>query len=164
MTSENLAKILLEDFLKNSWACIEVLVKELAEFDGDEKREFTFFLFKNGLKHEVKFDGKHFFLRSSVEYSNPQLTVEEVQGIIAARMLEVCGNYFYQYGLGEIKKEDVYELCEMLRKPPRGKVVAFLLNTDDVEPDRYSMNPLRESIVTSGQSAFPSAYVKTEGL
>lgn len=164
MTSENLAKILLEDFLKNSWACIEVLVKELAEFDGDEKREFTFFLFKNGLKHEVKFDGNHFFLRSSVEYSNPQLTVEEIQGIIAARMLEVCGNYFYQYGLGEIKKEDVYELCEMLRKPPEGKVVAFLLNTDDVEPDRYSMNPLRESIVTSGQSAFPSAYVKTEGL
>ena len=143
---------------------MEVLERELAEFEGNEKREFTFFQFKNGQKHEVKFNGKHFFLRSSVEYSNPQLTVEEVQGIIAARLLEVCGNYFYQYGLREIKKEDIDELCEMLRKPQEGKVVAFLLNTDDIEPDRYSMNPLRKSIVTSGQSAFPSAYVKTEGL
>jgi hypothetical protein len=59
-------------------------VKEIAEFEGNEKREFSFFQFKNGKKHEIKLSGKHFFLRSSVEYSNPQLTVEEVQGIIAA--------------------------------------------------------------------------------
>ncbi|MEM3565980.1 MAG: hypothetical protein QXK18_03800 [Candidatus Bathyarchaeia archaeon] len=164
MTQGNVAKILLEDFLKNSWRCVEVLIKELAEFEGNEQRKFSFFHFKNGKKHEIKLSGKHFFLRSSVEYSNPQLTVEEVQGIIAARLLEVCGNYFHQYGLDEIKKEDVNKLCEMLQKPPEGKIVAFLLNTDDIEPDRYSMNPLKESIVISGQSAFPSAYVKTEGL
>ncbi|MEM3752795.1 MAG: hypothetical protein QXM65_07625 [Candidatus Bathyarchaeia archaeon] len=164
MTQQNLAKMILEGFLKNSWQCIEVLVKELAEFEGNEKRELSFFQFKNGKRHEVKLSGKHFFLRSSVEYSNPQLTVEEVQGIIAARLLEVCGNYFCQYGLGEIEEEDISELCEMLQKPPEGKIVAFLLNTDDIEPDRYSMNPLKESIVTSGQSAFPSAYVKTERL
>ena len=40
----------------------------------------------------------------------------------------------------------------------------FLLNTDDVEPDRYSMNPLKQSIVESGQSAFPAANVKTDQL
>jgi hypothetical protein len=40
----------------------------------------------------------------------------------------------------------------------------ILLNTDDVEPDRYSANPLRESIVSSGQSAFTSASVKTDEL
>ena len=40
----------------------------------------------------------------------------------------------------------------------------FLLNTDDVEADRYSMNPLKQSIVDSGQSAFPAANVKTDQL
>jgi len=43
-------------------------------------------------------------------------------------------------------------------------IAPFLLNTDDIEPDRYSMNPLKESIVKSGQSAFPAASVTTEGL
>ena len=40
----------------------------------------------------------------------------------------------------------------------------FLLNTDDVEADRYSMNPLKQSIVDSGQSAFPVVNVTTNGL
>jgi hypothetical protein len=164
LSQQNLTKIILEDFLKNSWQCIEILTKELSKFEGNEKREFSFFHFKNGKKYEVKLSGKHFFLRSSVEYSNPQLTVEEIQGIIAARLLEVCGNYFHQYGLGEINQENFNEICELLQKPQEGKIVAFLLNTDDTEPDRYSMNPLKESIVTSGQSAFPSAYVKTDSL
>ena len=110
------------------------------------------------------FDGNHFFLRSSVEYSNPQLTVEEVQGVVAARLLEVCGNYFHEKGLREPDAGDYLELCERLKKPPQGRIIAFLLNTDDVEPDRYSMNPLKKSIVTSGQSAFPAAFVKTENL
>ncbi len=164
MASLNLAKVILEDFLKNSRQCIETLVKSLSPFEANKKRNFDFYYFKNGKKYEVKLDGKHFFLRSSVEYSNPQLTVEEVQGIIAARLLEVCGNYFLQYGLNEIRQEDINEICEMLCNPSEGLVVAFLLNTDDAEPDRYSMNPLKESIVTSGQSAFPSAYVKTDEL
>ncbi|MCS7113867.1 MAG: hypothetical protein RMJ15_02765 [Nitrososphaerota archaeon] len=162
--SQNLAKVILEDFLENSWQCIEILVKALVEFEAKEGREFTFYYFKNGEKREVKLGGGHFFLRSSVEYSNPQLTVEEVQGIIAARLLEVCGNYFYQYGLNETKRGDIDEICEMLQNPKEGPIVPFLLNTDDTEPDRYSMNPLRGSIVQSGQSAFPSAYVKTDGL
>jgi hypothetical protein len=55
-------------------------------------------------------------------------------------------------------------MCEALKKPSAGTIVAFLLNTDEIEADRYSMNPLRESIVTSGQSAFPAAYVEAEKL
>jgi hypothetical protein len=90
--------------------------------------------------------------------------VEEVQGIIGARMLEVCGNHFHDYGLNKPDINDVIQVCEALKKPPEGLIIPFLLNTDDIEPDRYSMNPLKESIVTSGQSAFPAAYVKTEGL
>jgi hypothetical protein len=66
--------------------------------------------------------------------------------------------------LREADKKDVDEICEKLKKPPQGLAISFLLNTDDVEPDRYSANPLRESIVNSGQSAFPSATVKKDSL
>lgn len=164
MQSQNLRKILVEDFIKNSRRCIEAIVNELQKFEANEKRVFSFYYFKNGKKYEATLSCKHFFLRSSVEYSNPQLTVEEVQGIIAARLLEVCGNYFHQYGLGEIGKGDIKDICEILCDPKEGIIVSFLLNTDDTEPDRYSMNPLKESILISGQSAFPSAYVKTDQL
>ena len=156
--------MIVKDFLESSRSCIESIMRELARFKGDERRKVRLFYFKNGRKNESTLEGGHFFLRASVEYSNPQLTVEEVQGIVAARLLEVCGNYFDQYGLDEVDGKDVDEICEMLNEPPQGIIVPFLLNTDDIEPDRYSMNPLKESIVNSGQSAFPSASVKTEGL
>ena len=159
-----LARIVVEDFLKSSWSCIEALEGELAAFKPYGGKKVRFFYFKNGRKNEVTFDSGHFFLRASVEYSNPQLTVEEVQGIIAARLLEVCGNHFYYYGLHAVDDKDVDEICKMLIDPSQGVIVPFLLNTDEIEPDRYSMNPLKESIVNSGQSAFPCATVKTETL
>jgi hypothetical protein len=164
MSRPDLARVIVEDFLKNSWLCVDTLVKELDTFREERERKVSFFYFKNGQRNEVVFDSKHFFLRASVEYSNPQLTVEEVQGIIAARLLEVCGNYFHQNGLHEPATRDVDEICAIVKKPPHGLVVSFLLNTDDIEPDRYSMNPLKESITTSGQSSFPCATVKTEKL
>jgi hypothetical protein len=162
ITLENdLCRRIVEDFLKDSNPCIESIVKRLREFREDQKVDVRLFYGKN---HVTTLDGNHFFLRSSVEYSNPQITVEEVQGIVAARLLEVCGNHFEHYGLRKVNKEDIDEVCEMLKKPPSGKIVPFLLNTDDVEPDRYSINPLKESILESGQSAFPSATVKTDEL
>jgi hypothetical protein len=159
---DDLCRPLLEDFLKSSWNCIKDTVEALNGFD--DERKVVFFRFKNGQKNEQVFGGKHFFLRSSVEYSNPQLTVEEVQGIIGARMLEACGNHFYAYGLKTPDASDFKEICEALKKPPECVIVPFLLNTDDIEADRYSMNPMRQSIVDSGQSAFPVAYVKPEPL
>lgn len=161
----SLARVMVEDFLKNSWSCIEAIVKELANLESMKERKVDFFYFKNGQRCDVSIDGKRFFLRTSVEYSNPQLTVEEVQGIIAARLLEVCVNYFFAYCLRQFDSRDVDAICEMLMgEPCKGVVVPFLLNTDETEPDRYSMNPLKESIVSSGQSAFPSAYVRTDSL
>jgi hypothetical protein len=139
-------------------------VRELATFKENEETKVHLFYFKNGRRNDSTLDRGHFFVRASLEYSNPQLTVEEVQGIIAARLLEACGNYFYYRGLHEADEKDVDEICEMLNKPAQGMVVSFLLNTDDIEPDRYSINPLRESVVNSGQSAFPSASIKTDGL
>jgi hypothetical protein len=162
---EDCWKILIEDFLKNNWLSVKVLVEKLNSFKEEKhSRHVTLFRFVNDDKVNVEFEGDRFFLRSSVEYSNPQLTVEELQGIVGARLLEVCGNYFGAYGLHEPNGSDVVQLCEMLKKPPEGCIVPFLLNTDDVEPDRYSMNPLKNSIVASGQSAFPAAYVKTDQL
>jgi hypothetical protein len=90
--------------------------------------------------------------------------LEEVQGIIGARMLETCGNYFDNCGFHKPDSNDIAKICEALKKPSEGPIIAFLLNTDEIEADRYSMNPLKESIVASGQSAFPAAYVKTEEL
>ena len=165
MTDE-LSRMLVENFLKTSWSCcIKPVVEKLANWGAESGgRPVSFFRFKNNQRVDSSFDGNHFFLRSSVEYSNPQLTVEEVQGLVAARLLEVCGNYFHEKGLRETDGSDIVELCERLRNPPQGLIVAFLLNTDDVEPDRYSMNPLKTSLVESGQSAFPAANVKTDNL
>jgi hypothetical protein len=161
--STALGRIIVEDFLKNSKPCINALVRELSAFRVPRRKTRLFYIEK-GLKREVVVEGEHVFLRGSVEYSNPQLTVEELQGIIAVRLLEVCGNYFENRDTRAIEKKDVDEICERLVKSPLGKVVSFLLNTDDIEPDRYSMNPLKESIVETGQSAFPAAYVKNEEL
>jgi hypothetical protein len=162
---EDYSKALVEDFLKNSMSTVKVLVEKLSVFKEEvHRRQVTLFRYVNGEKVNVQFDGNHFFLRGSVEYTNPQLTVEEVQGVIGTRLLEASANYFDKVGLHEPDSSDVTQICELLKKPPEGYIVPFLLNTDDVEPDRYSMNPLKQSIVASGQSAFPAAYVKTDQL
>jgi len=162
--SSNLCGIILEDFIKNSWTCVETLVKELGTFKEERRKPVELYFFKDGQQNNVTFDGSHFFLRCSVEYANPQLTVEDVQGIIATRLLEVAVNYFQQHGLHQPTQQETEEICAILKNPPTGTVVPFLLNTDDIEPDRYSMNPLKQSIIDSGQSAFPAATVKTENL
>jgi hypothetical protein len=162
--SANLDLIILEDFLKNSWNCIETLVKELGTFKEEKRKQVELYYFKDGQRHNATFNGSQFFLRSSVEYANPQLTVEDVQGIIAARLLEVTANYFQQRGLHQSTPQEIEEIRTLLKHPPSGPVVAFLLNTDDIEADRYSMNPFKESIVESGQSALPAANVKTDNL
>jgi len=160
----NLGRTVLEDFLENSRPSIQAIIDELHGFTSYKKGKVRLLEVSNNQAIEVAVDGNLFFLRTSVEYSSPQLTLEELQGIVAARLLEVCGNYFSLHNFQKPSKEDVDELLGMLEEPPSGRVVPFLLNTDDVEPDRYSANPLRASIVESGQSAFPSTSVKTEGL
>ena len=163
--SEDYCRILLEDFLKNSWSSVEVLVENLSSFKKEKRsRQVTLFHYVNGRKVNVQFGGDRFFLRGSVEYTNPQLTVEEIQGIIGTRLLEACGNYFEKCGLHKPDRGDISQLMEILKKPPEDCIVPFLLNTDDVEADRYSINPLKHSIVASGQSAFPAANVDTSQL
>lgn len=164
--TDDVCRTLVEDFLKSSWQSVETIVETLKDFKEAKTRRkpVSLFQFKDGKKVNRRFDGDCFFLRGSVEYSSPQLTLEEVQGIIGARMLEACGNYFSKYGLRKPDSADIGEVCETLKKPSDGPIIAFLLNTDDIEPDRYSMNPMKKSIVASGQSAFPVAYARTDKL
>jgi len=163
--SEDYCKFLLEDFLKTSFSTVKVLVEGAAASKGkNSNRKVTLFRYVNGKKVSFPFLYERFYLRGSVEYTNPQLTVEEVQGIVGTRLLETCANYFYERGLHMPDDGDVIALAELLKKPTQGCIVPFLLNTDDVEADRYSMNPLKQSIVDSGQSAFPAANVKTDQL
>ncbi len=158
-------RLLLEDFLKTSFSTVKILVKGAnAAKNQKTNRKVTLFRYVNGKKVYVPFADEHFYLRSSVEYANPQVTVEEVQGIVGTRMLETCANYFCEHGLHEPNESDLEAILELLKKPPEGFIIPFLLITDDVEPDRYSMNPLKKSIVDSGQSAFPVANVKTDQL
>ncbi len=159
---EDYCRIMLEDFLNNSFMTVEALVEKISVVKGQNiDRKVTLFRYVKGEKVSIPFEGDHFFLRGSVEYTNPQITIEEIQGIVATRLLETCSNYFYEAGLHKPDKRDVDAIYEALQKPTSGYIVPFLLNTDDVEADRYSINPLRHSIVESGQSAFPVVNVKT---
>ncbi len=155
---------LVENFLKQSRSAVDALLLELHHFIGEEQGDLAFFVMEGNTKRETRLAKKHFFLRASAEYANPQLTLEELQGVIAARLLETCCCYMAKNSVTELSPSDFAEISEMLRKPPRGAIVPFLLNTDDVEPDRYSINPLRASIADSGQSAFPAASVTTDKL
>jgi hypothetical protein len=163
--SEDYCRFLLEDFLKSSFSTVKVLVEGAAASKGkNSNRKVTLFRYVNGKKVSFPFNDERFYIRGSVEYTNPQLTVEEVQGVVGTRLLETCANYFYGRGLHEPEDSDLVALAELLKRPTQGYIVPFLLNTDDVEADRYSMNPLKQSIVDSGQSAFPAANVKTDPL
>jgi hypothetical protein len=162
---EDYCRLLLEDFLKTSFSTVRVLVEGATAMKGQNgSRRITLFRYVDGKKVSVPFSDERFYLRGSVEYTNPQLTIEEVQGIIGTRLLETCANYFFEHGLRQPDEGDEVALAELLTKPTQGYIVPFLLNTDDVEADRYSMNPLKQSIVDSGQSAFPAANVKTDEL
>ncbi|MDR1992687.1 MAG: hypothetical protein LBQ98_04195 [Nitrososphaerota archaeon] len=162
---EDHCKFLLENFLAVSFPTVKTLVEGAMAMKGQNlNRKVTLFQYVNGKKVSVPFIEEQFYLRGSVEYANPQLTVEEIQGIIGIRMLAVCANYYLKYGLHTPTKEDTVTLMEELKKSSKGYIVPFLLNTDDVELDRYSMNPLRQSIIDSGQSAIPAANAITEGL
>ncbi|MDR2699714.1 MAG: hypothetical protein LBC12_02715 [Nitrososphaerota archaeon] len=156
---------LVEDFLSKSMPAVNALAEKVKlHKEVRNRRKVTFFQFINEKKICITLEDGHFYLRGSVEYTNPQLTVEELQGIVGIRLLQVCTNFCLETETSEIVKNDYFKICEDLKKSPQGYVLPFLLNTDDVEADRYSINPLKRSLVDSGQSAFPVVNIKTEQL
>jgi hypothetical protein len=160
--SADLIPNLIRSFLASSKSSIEALAKAVSSRGEIRRGAVTLYAFDGKAKKERTYEGSCFFLRTSMEYSSPQLTLEELEGLIVARLLEVCVNH--RLDSTNIQPEDIEDMAEALRRPPVGRIVPFILETDDVEPDRYSNNPLRNSIVASGQSAFPVANVTTEGL
>ncbi|MCL2257483.1 MAG: hypothetical protein FWC14_04705 [Candidatus Bathyarchaeota archaeon] len=156
---------LVEGFLSKSMPAVRALAKSVqAHKEEGGYRRVTFLQFVNGKKISVHINGVHFYLRGSVEYTNPQVTAEEIQGIVGIRLLQTCVNYYMETDMQELTFRDYPLLCEELKKVPYGYVLPFLLNTDDVEADRYSINPLKQSLIDSGQSAFPVANIKTDRL
>jgi hypothetical protein len=156
---------LVESFLAKSMPAVRALAEGVQAHKKEQSvQRVNLLRFVGGKKVSVCVDEAHFYLRGSVEYTNPQLTAEEFQGIIGVRLLQACTNYYLEGGMQDLTKDDYPKLCEVLRAPPQGYVLPFLLNTDDVEADRYSINPLKQSLIDSGQSAFPVANIKTDGL
>src|SRR5512145_3220497 len=97
---DDYCRLLLEDFLQTSFQTVKVLCEGATAAKGQApNRKVTLFQYIKGKKVSVPFEDEHFYLRSSVEYTNPQLTVEEVQGIIGTRLLVTSANYYLERGL-----------------------------------------------------------------
>lgn len=158
------ALVLLSEFFRRSRASAEALAHGIAAGTGRKRPDVPMYRFESGRKVVFRAPGTAFLLRTSVEYANPQLTLEELQGILLARLLEASGTFLANHPGREPGTTDLVEMRESLRRSPAGPVVPFLMNVDDIEPDRYSVNPLRRSIVASGQSGFAVSNVRTEGL
>lgn len=123
-----------------------------------------FFTIQEGKRQAFVPPPGSFLLRASTEYSNPQLTVEECIGIVNARLLATCVNVLVISGNKELGEGHINAICQALENGDEGPVIPFLMLTDDIEPDRYSINPLRESLYDTKQTAVPVANVETDGL
>lgn len=158
------AKDLIAHFVEESREAIRHLYLAARSHKGTDELQPDFYTFEGTERKPFHAPAGCFFLRTSTEYSNPQLVLFDLQGILTSRLLESTACFMLAHETPEIKQEDYSEILERLAAPSSGLITPFLLNTDESEPDRYSMNPFRDSIVTSGQSAFPSFNVRMSGL
>jgi hypothetical protein len=158
------ARELLAAFHDSSWPSVEALVAARRSPHERSTARPALFYFHNGRREAVPIRRDQFLLRTSVEYANPQVTLEELQGIVLARLLAVSAEFAEAHADRRPVAADLPELARRLEERPRDRIVPFVLNVDDIEPDRYSVNPMRASIVRSGQSARAVADVRTEEL
>lgn len=151
--ASSLATAALRSFQADSWPAVEHLVAAAARRPPARRRTVEMFRFRSARREAVPVPPGAFLLRTSVEYANPQLTLEEVQGILLARLLEVSARFAREHPGGPPGPADLEELVGWLGQPSTAEILPFVLNVDDIEPDRYSVNPWRASLVSSGQSA-----------
>ncbi len=117
---EDYCKLLLEDFLKTSFSTVTILVDGVVASRGQNvNRRVTLFRYVNGKKVSVPFTDERFYLRGSVEYTNPQLTVEEVQGIVGTKA------YVQKYDGTLISKRET-ELIEAGLNESKGSYLDFV--------------------------------------
>lgn len=57
----DMCRMLVDDFLKSSWQCVETLVQELKSFKEERRPKVSLFYVKDGRRNDVEFDGNHFF-------------------------------------------------------------------------------------------------------
>jgi hypothetical protein len=155
---------LLSEFFHKSRPSIDALAEAIRVPGPSTKPATPMFRFEGDQARSFSYPPSAFLLRTSVEYANPQLTLEELQGILLSRLLEASSAFVANHPASTPGPSDLREMLVSLERPPRGPVVPFLLNVDDIEADRYSVNPLRRSIVESGQSGRAVADVRTDGL
>jgi hypothetical protein len=155
---------LVASFLKWSRPSVDALVQALGTKASSKDHPVPMSWLRDGRREPYQVPRGAFKLRTSVEYASPQVTLEELQGIVLSRLLEVSATYLSDHPSAEPGEADLRAMADRLAAPPGDRVVPFLMNVDDIEPDRYSVNPLRASIVASGQSGRAVAYVETEGL
>ncbi len=155
---------LVAHFIEESHESARHLYLAARSHRGDDELQPDFYTFQGDQRKPFNAPPSCFFLRTSTEYSNPQLALFDLQGILTSRLMESTACFMLAHETSEIRSQDYGEIVERLASAPSGKIIPFLLNTDESEPDRYSMNPLRASIVASGQSAFPSFNVRMRGL
>jgi len=155
---------LLGNFLKGSRPSVDALVRAFESKADSKDPSVPMVRLRDGRREELQTPRGAFHLRTSVEYASPNVTLEELQGIVLARLLEVTATYLSEHHSADLGEADLQEMARRLEAPGGERVVPFLMNVDDIEPDRYSVNPLRASIVETGQSGRAVAFVETEGL
>ncbi len=159
-----LGRALLESFLDVSRPSVDALSRELRAQSVADRGVVQLFRFHEGHRENLGIPSERFLVRTSVEYANPQLTLEELQGIVLARLLEVAAAYLSERSREPLGPSDFEAMAQLLAEPPQGPVLPFLMNVDDVEADRYSINPLRGSLVKTAQTAKAAANVVIDGL
>ncbi len=157
-------KELVAHFVDESREAIRQLYLAARARRGSEVLQPDFYTFQGGHRKPFNAPAGCFFLRTSTEYSNPQLALFDLQGILTSRLLESTASFMLAHETPEIRPQDYDEIVERLAADATGPITPFLLNTDESEPDRYSINPFRASIVASGQSPLPSFNVRMNGL
>ena len=150
--------------MEESHEAIRHLYLAARSHKGTDELQPDFYTFEGNQRKPFHAPAGCFFLRTSTEYSNPQLALFDLQGILTSRLLESTACFMLAHDTPDIKPVDYTEVIERLAAPSSGLITPFLLNTDESEPDRYSMNPFRASVVSTGQSAFPSFNVRMNGL
>jgi hypothetical protein len=158
------AKNLVDRVIKSSGKAIGRLVRFARDLEIPS-REVALYTIEKGKRKKVNLRSDQFLLRTSMEYCNPQVTIEEATGTILAGIMAGIADHCLA-GKKEPSNIDsgaVLEHMGSTRLEDR-TVVPFFMMVDDIEPDRFSMNPLRASLYETMQTALPVAYVENKGL
>ncbi|MCI4369333.1 MAG: hypothetical protein L3K09_07220, partial [Thermoplasmata archaeon] len=164
VNSSEILRSLIAAFLRDARPSVEALALVLRDERPRRPESTELYEYRRGHRATHSAAGTDYLLRTSFEFASPQLTLEELQGILVARLLASSSAFLAEHPGDSLGEGSLREIGTILAEPVKGVAVPFLLNVDDIEADRYSINPLRASILASGQSALPVHRVRGDGL